>query len=153
MNRTSRRALLACWPLGLLLGLWASSAAASAPPGRYVIPGDGTVHDTKTGLVWQQAVAPGTYTWTQAGSYCGSLGLASGGWRLPSVKELLTLVDFTVASGPTIDGTAFPGTPSALFWSSSPPAGYSSIGSYVDFSSGTSGYYTVPPPAQARCVR
>ncbi len=154
MNRASRRCRLdARWPLGLLVGLWAFAASAAAPPGQYSIPGDGTVHDTKTGLVWQQAVAPGTYTWSQAGSYCGGLTLAGTGWRLPSVKELMTLVDFTVTSGATIDATAFPNTPAAWFWSSSPLAGSPSYAWYVDFSDGNTYDNVVSDTNQVRCVR
>ena len=155
MNRPNYiRFLDVRWSLGLLLGLWALTAVASAPPGRYSIPGDGTVHDTKTGLVWQRAVAPGSYTWSQAGSYCGGLSLAGTGWRLPSVKELMTLVDFTVASGATIDATAFPNTPANWFWSSSPMVtGNPSTEWSVNFGNGRTAESDVGPASQVRCVR
>ncbi len=160
MNRPDRRRFLdPRWPVGLLLGLWAFAASASAPPGRYTIPGDGTVHDTKTGLVWQQAAAPGTYTWSQASSYCGGLSLPGTGWRLPSVKELMTLVDFTVAPpGPTIDSTVFSNPnqnlPAQLpFWSSSPLTGNAYIGWAVDFGVSVPNVSDLTNSGQARCVR
>ena len=155
MNRANdRRFLNPRWPVGLLLGLWAFAASASAPPGRYSIPGDGTVHDTKTGLVWQQAAAPDAYTWSEAGSYCSGLSLAGTGWRLPSIKELMTLVDFTVAQpGPTIDATAFPNTPANWFWSSSPAAGSSSYALAVNFGNGEAGSLDMGTTNEVWCVR
>lgn len=41
------------------------------------------------------------------------------GWRLPTMEELLSIVDESKAC-PTIDPVAFPDTPKATFWSSSP---------------------------------
>ena len=64
--------------------------------------GNGTVTDNSTGLVWQQDSArddEGRYndmTWQEALTYCEGLDL--GGytdWRLPSLKELLSLVDYS----------------------------------------------------------
>src|SRR5689334_16839225 len=83
---------------------------ANAPAGRYTIA-NGTVYDTKTRLTWQQGAAPSTYTWTDASPYCGALNLGGMGWRLPSVRELQTIVDETLHA-PAIDATAFSGTPS-----------------------------------------
>ena len=153
MNRTNRCFRKARWPLGLLVALWAFAAVASAPPGQYTIPGDGTVHDTKTGLVWQQAMALGSYTWNQAGSYCAGLSLAGTGWRLPSVKELMTLLDFTATSGVMIDIAAFPNTPAQVFWSSSPLPGYPSAAWSVAFSNGSADGSHVGSTYQVRCVR
>jgi len=62
----------------------------------YTDNGDGTVTDKATGLVWQKCSrgqnnhATAT-NWTDAGSYCSSLSLASRTWRLPSRQELETL--------------------------------------------------------------
>ncbi len=136
-----------------VLCLPASNARANAPPGRYSIA-NGTVTDTATKLVWQQAVDPGTYTWAGAKSYCAGLSLAGGGWRVPSMKELMTLVDFSVGPpGPTIDAAAFPNTPADYFWSSSPLAGQSSYAWLVFFSIGGTGYNGVTYTLRVRCVR
>lgn len=56
-----------------------------------------------------------TYTWDDAVQYCAQLGPS---WRLPTVAELLTLVDVQALS-PSIDVKAFPRTPADGFWSSS----------------------------------
>jgi hypothetical protein len=94
-------------------------AAANLPnPARYTATLT-TVTDEVTCLVWQRGVAPGTYTWAQAAAYCTALDLDGGGWHLPSRVELTSITDFTRA-GPAIDRTAFPGTPSAFFWTSTP---------------------------------
>jgi hypothetical protein len=92
------------------------------PPGdpdaeRYRIA-DGTVVDLATGLTWQQRVEPTGRAWTDARAACASLTLAGGGWRLPSMKELQSLVDDSRA-GPAIDPQAFPDTPPDPFWTAS----------------------------------
>ncbi len=84
---------------------------ATAPAGRYLIS-SGTVQDSQTGLTWQQTISTTLYTPATAGPYCASLG---SGWRVPTIKEMATIVDYTVASpGPTIDSTAFPNTPTGM---------------------------------------
>jgi Protein of unknown function (DUF1566) len=67
---------------------------------------DGLVADTATGLTWQQT-SSGDLPSPQLQTYCAGL---AGGFRLPSIKELFTLVDFSGGPylGPTMDMTAFP---------------------------------------------
>jgi hypothetical protein len=64
--------------------------------------GDGTITDLNTGLMWQKT--PGAkVTYPQAVSDAGSLNLAGyNDWRLPSIKELYSLILFsgTDPSGP-----------------------------------------------------
>jgi len=93
---------------------------ANAPAGRYVATG-ATVLDKKTGLTWQQSVPAGAFTWSDAMSYCSTLGttLGGSGWRLPAIKELQSLLDVS-ATAPAIDTSAngFSGTPTDQpFWS------------------------------------
>jgi hypothetical protein len=91
---------------------------------NYTDNGDGTVTDNVTGLMWQQAVPTGTYTWEQAKAYCPPLTLAGhSDWRLPSRIELTSIVDLGVLSDTTINSAYFPSTPSNAFWSLSPVAG------------------------------
>jgi hypothetical protein len=70
--------------------------------------------------MWQQATAPGTYNWSNAITYCENLVLGGySDWRLPSIKELSTLVDRSIPyPGPTINTTYFPGTVASYYWSS-----------------------------------
>jgi hypothetical protein len=79
---------------------------AKCYPQRYEVQSDGVL-DVATGLVWQQQLGSGTYTLSAATAHCASLGT---GWRVPSIKELLTTVDYTTSPVvPAIDTTVFPG--------------------------------------------
>ena len=95
---------------------------ADAPSGRYDTSVSGVVLDTKTRLMWQQTLQTGMNR-QAAQSYCA--GLSGGGWRLPTVHELMTLVDDTSANQIKIDQTFFPGVTmaSAIAWSSTPVSG------------------------------
>jgi Protein of unknown function (DUF1566) len=99
--------------------------AKSATSLQHYAIGTGVVTDNFTHLTWQRSVDSNEYTWASAKDYCASLALAGGGWRVPSVKELATLVDVGVPqpgfsqAEPAIDSAAFPDTPAAEFWSSS----------------------------------
>jgi hypothetical protein len=151
MNTTTTL-LLVCSAMLLPIHL----ASANAPAGRYTI-GGGTVYDTKTKLTWQQSVPSGTYTPAGAKAYCTSTTvnttLGGSGWRLPTVKELLTLEDFSQASAPLIDPSAFPGTPAEIFWSSTPVVGMASNAWFVDFNEGGADFNGVPGTGGVRCVR
>jgi hypothetical protein len=61
----------------------------------YVDNGDGTVTDLATGLMWQQD--PGDkMTYAEAVADADSFELAGyGDWRLPTIKELYSLIDFS----------------------------------------------------------
>lgn len=60
----------------------------------YADGGDGTVADMVTGLVWQKLDDGVLRTWTEAETYCLDLSLGERtDWRLPSRKELLSIVD------------------------------------------------------------
>ena len=147
MNARLIRTLAA---VGIVIGM-AAVAHADAPAGRYTIT-NGTVYDTKTKLTWQQAVPSTKYAWARANTYCSGLNLTGTGWRLPTVKELQTIVDES-RTNPTIDPTVFPSTPSDYFWSSSPLAGSSSSSWYVYFIYGAAYYSVVSNTYYVRCVR
>jgi hypothetical protein len=122
---------------------------ASAPAaGRYTTTG-GTVFDTKTKLTWQQTVPAATYVWASAKTYCQTLSLAGTGWRLPTRKELQTIVDYSQWIAPT----AFPATPIANFWFSSPVVGSPALAWDVLFPSGYTYNAGVSNAYDVRCVR
>jgi hypothetical protein len=100
----------------LSLSLLDGDSAPAAPASRYVLSA-GTVRDTKTGLVWQLSAAP-AQDWTHGRDACAALTLTDSFWRLPTIKELATLID--PAGPPHIDQTAFgPSSPAAGLWSAS----------------------------------
>ena len=71
---------------------------------NYTDNGDGTVTDNNTGLMWQQVPPEAFYSWEAAQAYADSLVLAGyDDWRLPTMKESISLSDFTGSSRPEID--------------------------------------------------
>lgn len=129
------------------------SGEGAAPPCRYTIYAD-TVRDNTAALLWQRTVPAQTYTWADAERYCQglSLGGLTSGWRLPTAKELASLVDER-AGNPAIDQTTFPDTPSNFFWSSSPYVGLESNAWGVHFSDGHSDFSNRSFSYRVRCVR
>jgi hypothetical protein len=125
---------------------------ASAPPGHYTVS-NGTVVDTMTSLTWQQTVSTSQYTQAQAIAYCVGLSSTGPRWRVPTFRELLTIVDFSVAQpGPTIDTAAFPGTPASYFWTATPYAGASNNAWVVLFSGGFTTNQAASNTNYVRCV-
>lgn len=58
--------------------------------------GDGTISDSNTGLMWAQDDDGITLDWEDALAYAESSELAGyNNWRLPNVKELQTIVDYS----------------------------------------------------------
>jgi len=148
MNATFFRFLGA---VALVSVVSSTSAEASAPAGRYTMTG-GTVFDTKTKLTWQQTLPAAKYVWAAAKTYCQTLSLAGTGWRLPTRKELQTIVDYS-QSNPSIDPTAFPATPAGAFWSSSPVAGSPTVAWSIYFIIGLTYSFVMTDPNEVRCVR
>lgn len=78
--------------------------------------GDGTITDNATGLMWQKADSGAGMDWDNALTYAENMTLAGyDDWRLPNVKELQSIVDYTHAPsagdaanvGPAIDTDLF----------------------------------------------
>lgn len=140
----------ALWPMP-------NPASSGLPhPASYDTSTAGVVTDRVTGLMWQAAVSPTTYTWADAKAYCGALVLAGhSDWRLPSRIELVSLVDFTIARpGPTIDASAFPNAPSGTFWTASTRAlQETSSAWYVLFDTGFVFTDLMSLAHSVRCVR
>jgi Protein of unknown function (DUF1566) len=126
-------------------------------PEAYTINSDQTVTDKVTGLMWQQTVAPGTYSWSQAVAYCSTLMQGNHmDWRLPTENELLSIVDYSVGNDyvhPTIDATTFPNTPLNTFWSLTPSADSSSSAWNVNFWGGSTTTNILTDAFYVRCVR
>lgn len=121
---------------------------ADTPTGvRYSVDG-GVVEDRVARLTWQQASSATSMPWSEALKHCNP----DAGWRLPSKRELETLVD--LRNRPTIDPAAFPDTPREAFWTS-PVAGYDPTKAFtVEFDDGDTRPLLISDGgAYVRCVR
>lgn len=123
----------------------------TTPTSRFTDNNDGTVTDTKTGLMWKKCsegqIGAGctggliiACTWEGALQQAQAVNAGGGfagytDWRVPNVKELRSIVE-EKCYGPAINLTVFPGTPSRAFWSSSPTAWNTSEAWSVSFSGG-----------------
>ncbi len=127
-------------------------ASADVPPGHYMKSAL-VVHDVKTNLFWSPA-STSRFTYAEANGYCASLTLEGAGWRLPSVKELMTIVDLERDSPPMIDPGGFPETPPEPFWSASKFAtNPNNFAWTVSFATGAPGSLMRANPHWVRCVR
>ena len=104
---------------------------------RFTDNGDGTVTDPTTGLMWAKATLTcGEVTHTHAIKACSAIRI--GGhkdWRMPTRRELLTLVDDTRAS-PAIDTSFFTNTENDWYWTSTLCAWGASCAWIVNFNYG-----------------
>lgn len=119
---------------------------------------DGTVLHKPTGLVWMRCAmgqnwnsgtctgSAGTYTWQQAPQAAKTLNDGAGfagktDWRLPNVKELLSIVERRCYN-PAINTDIFFNAPASDFWSASAYAYGSGLAWHIDFYFGNAyGYY------------
>ena len=137
---------------------------AKAPAVRFVCNGDGTVTDNLTGLTWIQDPStlgekwgspgkPSRMDWQDAIKNCKKLNFAGHkDWRLPTMKELQSLVDYKKRD-PAINTEFFPNAQSSWYWSSTPVAGYSGYAWYVYFGNGFVYHNTKAGSSYVRAVR
>lgn len=138
-----------------------ADAPTGGPDQQYesFIWSDETITDRYTQLVWERPSPPypPKVTFVEAQEHCGALG----GFRLPSMKELLTLVDeephreyeIDRLVVKYIDRNAFRGTPAAEYWTSSVKATSPMRLFTVDFGSGTVADALSDDKRHVRCVR
>jgi hypothetical protein len=98
---------------------WAQKLPAAT---RFVVLtdwGSQAVLDRETGLVWERSPVMAMHTWSDARFQCASRTTGGRkGWRLPSLHEMASLIDPTVASGPPLPaGHPFTGVLSTFYWS------------------------------------
>ncbi len=123
---------------------------------HYTDNGDGTITDHRTGLVWQKAEGLEAATWEEALVYANDLVFAGhDDWRLPNLKELQS-ISTAYAVKPAIDSTFFPGTASALYWSSTSLLARRGNGGQawnIDFNYGVVSYNPKVDKLHVRAVR
>jgi hypothetical protein len=139
---------------------WVRCVIAAHPAGdpgckRYTLT-NGTATDVETGLVWQRVAPQGQSNQSAAAAACAGLGLEGRSFRLPTVKELSTLIAEEVGdpSAPRWDAEAFPPVtqPNGFFWTSTGAAGKALEAWTVRFYDGTTLVTTKASSAFHRCV-
>jgi hypothetical protein len=116
----------------------------------------GAVRDNETGLVWEKSPQTTTPTWDSARLTCTDKNVGGRkGWRLPSVHELTSLVDPSVAApGPTLPpGHPFLNVQSSNYWSATTDADNASSAWLVNFNSGLVGKLLKTGSNSLWCVR
>ena len=117
---------------------------------RFIDNENGTVTDNVTSLIWQGDLKGNLIqlNWHDAIKYAKKLKLAKLKWRLPTIEELASLIDYKCSS----HATKFLNMEPSNYWSSSTDVGNSTDAWYVNFDFGfvvsnlkTSNYYV-------RCV-
>lgn len=155
MSRTSVVARTALLLLALSAPVWANApVGGDAQQYANFDSSSTTILDRKTLLRWDRTVSP-SVNFATAKSTC------TNGTRLPSLKELLTLVDETPhqvyedadLEPRAIDPLAFDGTPGDVFWTSSVDANDASRVWTVYFKDGTTLQTVASGSARVRCVQ
>ncbi len=132
-----------------------------APANRFVVLtnwGSQAVLDKETGLVWERTPSTiNTFTWRGARTHC--LALTTGtrkGWRLPTLHELASLADPSVAPpGPTLPvGHPFVNVQADFYLTATTGASSPSLEWTVFFQTGAESLGDKTAPAgHAWCVR
>lgn len=156
--------------------LAASAVIALATLARADAPGDqynlfnlnsDVIQDQRTGLYWQREPSPIPVSFDDAATACQMLSLdkLTSGWRVPSYKELLTIIDEAphveyengVLVTKWIDGNAFVGqlaSPVTMYayWTSSAYPVTPGYAYTVNFNTGIPQQQSVATLQYVRCV-
>jgi hypothetical protein len=145
--------------------MWCGACSADVAPrepdalhrSRFTVNRDGTVHDLRTGLLWEPPVradADKLYTAVDAEARCAGLTLAGEGWRLPTKSELESIID-DAREGPALDPVTFRyARRSGKCWSSSRYVGANEVGRWVvDLGDGSDDAFPDSEPLFVWCVR
>ncbi len=140
----------------VLLALNALPTGGALPCGaatagiRFVVSTDGTeVCDNTTGLIWEQMPDSVLRQWQDAIKFCPTLGT---GYRLPEVKELISLVDFG-QSDPALPADHPFSNVLSIYWSATPAAGFPLDACSVVCSNGARNQSFKTNPHNVWCVR
>jgi len=89
------------------------------PVPRFIDNNDQTITDRLTGLMWTKRADLNHCIWSTAVSYCRSLNAYGyNDWRLPNIKEIISLLDFSNFSPCLQNGHPFTSVKNERYWSS-----------------------------------
>ena len=114
------------------------------------------VLDQETGLVWEQSPSTALKVWGKAQVLCTQLVTGGrGGWRLPTVQELGSLVDLSVPGFSLPAGHPFANIQPFLYWSATTTASVPGGAWFVRFDNRTDYANNISQNAtlQVWCVR
>ncbi len=123
------------------------------------------IKDNVTNLIWEVKTTDGiqgvnnTVTWFGAPLYVDQInalnlcGETANDWRMPTLPELLSIVDHDRAIGPVIDPNYFPNTASAYYWTGTQMSNPSNFAWFVKFEDGDVGGYEKTSAYGLRLVR
>ncbi len=120
-----------------------------------LVMGGAGVLDKETALVWEQSPAVTSVTWFTALTHCFTKKTdGRGGWRMPTIEELHSLVDSTQSDPPLPNGHPFStNVLTSSYWSSTTIAGPTPVARTVVFSSGFVFSSNKANPEHVWCVR
>ncbi|NDY55568.1 DUF1566 domain-containing protein [Desulfovibrio sulfodismutans] len=125
-------------------------------PMSYQDNGNGTVTDLVTGLVWEQSDGGTKRTWENAVGHCQNLDFAGqSDWRLPTWRELTTIVDINRVFTPPVINPVFQCTETTgNYWANTTYVGQDNAAWMVYFGGGGAyNYNKTDWQLYSRCVR
>ena len=112
------------------------------------------VRDKRTGLVWEQSPALDMSDWEMAQRRCSSSQAGgSTDWRVPTVQELVTLVEPSSIEVKLPADHPFANVEPGIYWSATERRENRAYASFVNFSSGRSATLEKYMPTFVWCVR
>ena len=147
IQKTTMSILIFLLPITGNAEICQTAIPATTPTDQFADNGDGTVTDTRTGLMWKRCAEEkfwdgsscndnqyhpevwlGGRIWMDALQRAQSVNAGTGGnnlgyidWRVPNIKELSSIVE-NQCWVPTSNNSVFPKTSALWYWSSSPDA-------------------------------
>ncbi|MBS2014162.1 MAG: DUF1566 domain-containing protein [Deltaproteobacteria bacterium] len=125
----------------------------TSPANRYAVTAE-TARDVRTGVTWQRKAFPGIQGFDAAKASCAALSIeGASGWRLPTVRELVTLIDEAREVVPMVP-TIFDAGPKARYWSQTIRANPATAAYAVDMDTANVHQEQIASAEMAvRCVR